>query len=66
VRARVDAAKCSGHGRCYGLYGDAYTDDEDGFNAARGETVEIASGHEESAVLGAKVCPEGAILLFDE
>jgi len=65
MRVSVDAGKCSGQGRCYALYPDAYTDDDNGFNAARGQTVDITEGAENSARLGAQLCPEGAITLLE-
>jgi ferredoxin len=54
---------CSGHGRCYTLYGDVYEPDEDGYNKHREGEFEVPLGLEEIARKGARVCPERAITI---
>ena len=52
---------CTGHGRCAVMAGDVYRLDDNGYNVDRGGTIEVPPGLEESARLGVRVCPEGAI-----
>jgi len=59
MRVRVDRAKCVGHGRCYVLGPDLFTDDERGHCVVRVESV--PSELEAQARLGEENCPEGAI-----
>lgn len=59
----VDENRCTGHGRCYTIAPGVYSADEDGFNANRGTTVTVAPGQEEEAELGARACPERAIMI---
>lgn len=65
MKFTVDQTLCSGQGRCYSLYGEVYSDDEDGFNKDRGRTVEVPERLEEQARLGAQLCPEGAIKITE-
>jgi len=59
VRARVDLAKCVGHGRCYVLAPDVFEEDERGYCVVRSEQVDSAL--ESQARLGQENCPEHAI-----
>jgi len=59
MRVRVDRGKCVGHGRCYVLGPDVFTDDEQGHCVVRIETP--PRGLEEQARLGEGNCPEQAI-----
>jgi len=43
------------------MAGDVYRLDDNGYNVDRGGTIEVPPGLEESARLGVRVCPEGAI-----
>jgi len=52
---------CTGHGRCAVMAGEVYSLDDNGYNIHRGQTLEVPRGLEESARLGVRVCPEGAI-----
>jgi ferredoxin len=61
MKITVDANLCSGHGRCYTLSPDLFTSDDEGFCAERGQTLDVPSGHEDSARLAVASCPEGAI-----
>lgn len=54
---------CTGHGRCAVMAGDVYELDDNGYNIARGSYVEVPPGLEESARLGARVCPERVITI---
>jgi ferredoxin len=61
MKVRVSAELCTGHGRCYALAPEVYAPDEEGYNSARGETIEVADDQAEQAARGARGCPEGAI-----
>ena len=59
MRVRVDPAKCVGHGRCYVLAPDVFTDDERGHCIVRAGS--LPRELEAQARLGEENCPEGAI-----
>ena len=59
MRVRVDRASCVGHGRCYTLGPDVFTDDERGHCVVRMESVPREL--EAQARLGEENCPEAAI-----
>jgi ferredoxin len=61
MRVRVDRAKCVGHGRCYVLAPDVFTDDERGHCVVR--VASLPSELENQARLGEENCPEAAISL---
>jgi ferredoxin len=63
MRFHVDENRCTGHGRCYTIAPEIYSSDDDGWNADRGQTVNVAAGREEAAELGARACPERAITI---
>ena len=62
MKAKVSGL-CSGHGRCYVLYGDVYEADEVGYNRHREGEFDVPAGREEDARQGARVCPERAITI---
>ena len=45
------------------MAGDVFKLDDNGYNLARGSYVEVPPGLEDSARLGARVCPEDVITL---
>ena len=61
MRVRVDRARCVGHGRCYVLGPDVFTDDERGHCVVRVESPPAEL--EAQARLGEENCPERAISL---
>ena len=63
MKLTIDAAMCTGHGRCYTLAPDLLTYDEEGFVTERGSTVEVPEGQEQAAREAALSCPEGAITI---
>jgi len=65
MKVEIDGTLCSGHGRCFILAKDVYRLDDEGYNADRGSTIEVAPGQEAAAELGMRNCPEGAIVLVD-
>jgi len=64
MRVRVDRAMCVGHGRCYVLAPDLFTDDERGHCVVRVDPVPEAL--RDQARLGRDNCPEHAISLEGE
>ena len=65
MKLTIDAAMCTGHGRCYSLAPDLLSYDDEGFVTERGTTVEVPAGMEASARDAALSCPEGAIAIDD-
>lgn len=64
MRVRVDGSKCVGHGRCYDLAPEVYSEDERGHCQVKRDSVPPAL--EAEARLGAENCPEDAIEIEDE
>jgi ferredoxin len=63
VKLRVDAARCTGHGRCYELAPELFDEDAEGHCIVRVERVPGAL--EAKARAGEANCPERAIELAD-
>jgi ferredoxin len=59
----VDAARCTGHGRCYSLAPDLFEPDDAGHSLVISETV--GPDLEARARLAAENCPEQAVSLVD-
>jgi ferredoxin len=65
VKVQIDSEKCQGHGRCYDLAPDVFTDDEEGNGQVIGDGL-VTSANEESARLAVANCPESAISILEE
>lgn len=61
IRVEIDLAVCTGHGRCYDLAPNVFTDDERGYGQVIAS--EIESERLKEAQSAAGTCPERAILL---
>lgn len=59
MRILVDHELCTGHARCAAMAPDLFPLDEVGYSAII--DLEVPSGSEEAAHLGADACPERAI-----
>ena len=47
MKVHIDEVKCTGHGRCAKYAPNVYTlSDEDGYNADRGQVIEVPAGEE--------------------
>lgn len=57
----VNAAKCTGHGRCYSAAPTLLSDDEEGFVTLRGHTMELSEDQLAAAQAAADACPERAV-----
>ncbi len=64
MKVRVDLVRCVGHGRCYVLAPDVFSEDEHGHCVLARETVPPELTHQ--ARLGEENCPEQAITLEDD
>jgi ferredoxin len=64
VKVRIDARLCQGHGRCYDLAAEVFTDDDEGYGQVIGDGV-VAQPREADALRAALNCPERAIALTD-
>lgn len=64
MKIRVDRSVCAGHALCAAKAPEVYRLDEEGFCCADGDTVP-AHLHAQ-ARLGARHCPEAAIVLDDD
>ncbi|GAA5080857.1 ferredoxin [Thermocatellispora tengchongensis] len=61
----IDAGRCMGHGRCYAVAEDLLSDDEQGYVAQCGQTLQIPEGLLGQARDAADACPEGAISILE-
>jgi len=59
----VDAAKCTGHGRCYSTVPLLLSDDDEGFVTLRGNSMPIEDAQLADAEQAVAACPERAITL---
>lgn len=66
MKISVDDTRCSGHGRCYALAPELFDCDDEGFNSARGSTVEVNTEQYGSAMLAVETCPEQALVVTDD
>ena len=64
IRIVVDRQVCAGHALCAAKAPDVYRLDEEGYCASNGAPVPVHLA--EQARLGARHCPEAAILLVEE
>ncbi len=65
MKIRVDAEKCQGHARCYGLAPELFDIDDYGMSSVRGDG-EVPAGLEDRARLAIANCPEYAIEEVDQ
>ncbi|MDH4399832.1 ferredoxin [Sphingorhabdus sp.] len=66
MRVKIDGEHCTGHGRCAKYAPNVFILDDDGYNADRGNEIDVPAGEEENAKRGMKSCPERAITLVAE
>ena len=65
MQVRVDAAACTGHGRCYALAPDVFGPDDFGHCEILVADGEVPEGLQAQARTGRDNCPELAISLGD-
>lgn len=66
MRVKIDGEHCTGHGRCAKYAPNVFILDDVGYNADRGNEIDVPAGEEENAKRGMKSCPERAITLVAE
>ena len=64
MKVAIDSDKCMGHGMCYGLAPNVYTDDDDGYGHVVGDGA-VGEDEADAARNGAANCPESAIAVSD-
>jgi ferredoxin len=64
VKLSIDAARCTGHGRCYSLAPAVFGEDEHGHSVLR--LVEIPPEHQRAARIAVANCPEDALEISGE
>lgn len=65
MRVQIDAKLCQGHGRCYDLAPELFTDDDEGYGTVVGDGAVPPDGLPQ-ARLAASNCPEQAIDVLQE
>ncbi|BBZ59268.1 ferredoxin [Mycolicibacterium monacense] len=60
MKVAIDSDKCMGHGMCYALAPDVYTDDEHGYGHVIGDGT-VRDDQAEAARHAAANCPESAV-----
>jgi ferredoxin len=62
VRVVIDDDLCTGHGRCFALSPELFTDDENGYGRVIDDD-ELAATQVDAAERAIRACPERAIRL---
>lgn len=65
MKVQIDTSQCQGHGRCYDLAPDLFSEDDEGYGKVRGDGV-VPPGSERDARRAAANCPERAIEVAGE
>lgn len=65
MKVKIDDKLCTGHGRCWVVAKDIYKLDDNGYNAERGQIINVPVALEAAAKLGADKCPERAITIVE-
>ena len=63
MRLRLDAERCTGHGRCYDVAPGLFAPDDDGYGTVL--QAEVPAADEDLARRAVTNCPERAIALDD-
>jgi len=61
----IDTAKCSGHGRCYDVAPDLFTDDARGYGQVIGDAT-VTDDLVPQAHAAVRACPEHAVELVED
>ncbi len=65
MKVQIDAGSCQGHGRCFDIAADLFSEDAEGYGTVTGDGT-VPTGREDDARLAAANCPEQAIELIGE
>jgi ferredoxin len=64
LHLRIDTERCSGHGRCYDVASELFTDDDEGYGQV---TVDRPNAEQmATARLAVNSCPERAVILDED
>ncbi|MGH3275978.1 MAG: ferredoxin [Streptosporangiaceae bacterium] len=64
MKLHIDDGLCQGHGRCYDLTPDLFSDDEEGYGKVQGNGI-VSPESEQEARRAVLNCPEHAIRLIE-
>jgi ferredoxin len=62
MHVRIDHDRCTGHGRCYVLAPELFSDDDEGYGQVIGDGA-VAADQMEAARQAAASCPERAVFV---
>ena len=65
VKVRISSERCQGHGRCYDLVPDLFSEDDEGYSRLLGDGT-VPPDKEREARLAESNCPERAIEVLEE
>jgi ferredoxin len=65
VRVVIDGERCAGHGRCYVIAPELFTDDERGYGATAGDGA-VTPDQADLARRAVAACPERAISIVED
>jgi ferredoxin len=65
VKVQIDSGRCQGHGRCYDLAPDLFSEDDEGYGTVIGGGA-VPPGQEHNARLAVANCPERAVDIQEE
>ena len=65
MKVQIKAGSCQGHGRCYDIAADLFSEDDEGYGTVVGDGT-VPPGREDDARLAVANCPEQAIELIEE
>jgi ferredoxin len=57
---RIDSERCQGHGRCYDLAPQVFSEDDEGYGLVTGDGT-VSDEHANAVRLAVENCPENAI-----
>ena len=60
MKVAIDSDRCTGHGRCFVLTPELFTDDERGYGQVIGDGT-VSDSQREAAERAVRACPERAI-----
>ncbi|GAA3567847.1 ferredoxin [Nonomuraea rosea] len=60
MKVQIDSGRCQGHGRCYDLAPDLFSEDDEGYGQVVGDGI-VPQDQERAARLAISNCPERAI-----
>ncbi|MCU1533342.1 MAG: putative ferredoxin [Arthrobacter sp.] len=63
MKVAIDQGRCQGHGRCYELAPEVFTDDESGYGSV--VAPDLPASYADQARAAVNVCPERAISIAD-